>query len=51
MSGASEIQIAAGLDSLDQGPGLLVAGKLRRISGPAGYGIEVVASEFYTKVD
>lgn len=49
-SGASEAQIAEGLRSLFEGPGLLVAGKLREIRGPAGIGHEVVAREFYTKV-
>lgn len=49
-SGADAAQIEAGLGALYQGPGLLVAGARMRIRGPAGLGIELVASEFYTKV-
>ncbi len=50
-SGADADQIQTGLVALYQGPGLLLAGARRRIKGPAGIGIEIVASEFYTKVD
>jgi hypothetical protein len=50
-SGATPEQIAAGLESLVQGPGLLVVGKPRKITGPAGIGFEIVAREFYTKVE
>jgi hypothetical protein len=49
-SGATGDEIAEGLESLHQGPGLLVAGTVRRITGPAGHGRELVANEFYTKV-
>ena len=50
-SGADAEQIWKGLVALYQGPGLLVAGPRTRIRGPAGKGIEIVASEFYTKLD
>lgn len=49
-SGADPDELQAGYDALHQGPGLLVAGTRRRIKGPAGSGIEIVAREFYTKV-
>lgn len=50
-SGADAEQISKGLVALYQGPGLLVAGPRTRIRGPAGKGIEIVVSEFYTTVD
>jgi len=50
-SGATEEQVDHGFDELHSGPGLLVFGKHRRIKGPAGRGVELVASEFYTLVE
>jgi len=49
-SGATDEEIAAGFEALHD-DGLIIAGRLRRITGPAGKGRELVASEFYTKVD
>jgi Kazal-type serine protease inhibitor domain len=48
-SGATPAQIELGMTELYQGAGLLVAGKLEKIEGPAGEGQEVVAQEFYTR--
>ncbi len=50
-SGAGDDAIARGLDQLYSGPGLIAFGRLKRITGPAGRGRELVASEFYTKVE
>lgn len=50
-SGATSDQIAEGLRSLFEGPGLLVAGTARLVSGPAGFGTQLVAREFYTRVE
>ncbi len=49
-SDATSSEIQEGFDSLYQGPGLIAFGKTRKITGPAGSGRELVASEFYTKV-
>jgi len=49
-SDATSSEISYGLDSLYQGPGLIAYGETHRITGPAGSGRELVASEFYTKV-
>jgi hypothetical protein len=49
-SGATPEQIAAGLDALYQGDGLLVLGRNRLFSGPAGTGQRLVAQNFYIKV-
>ena len=48
-SGASDEEITQGFDALVSG-GLIVSGHLRRIKGPAGYGRELIAKEFYTPV-
>jgi hypothetical protein len=50
-SGAGPDQIAEGLRALFEGPGLLVAGTTRVVSGPAGFGNQLVAREFYTRVE
>lgn len=49
-SGATDPQIAEGMEALFSGPGLLAFGRLRTIEGPAGKGKELVTSEFYTRV-
>ena len=51
VSGANASQIETGLTALYQGAGLLVSGQLARITGPAGQGVQIVAREFYTKVE
>ena len=50
-SGADAKQLDDGYDALYQGAGLLVAGDRRPITGPAGQGVQIVAREFYTKVE
>jgi hypothetical protein len=50
-SGATQEEIGDALTDLHQGPGLIVFGRKRQIFGPAGQGIELVASEFYQKVE
>jgi hypothetical protein len=49
-SGASDREVELGFEALES-DGLLVAGVHRRIRGPAGKGKELVASEFYTRVE
>ena len=50
-SGATDEEIGLALDELYQGPGLIAFGRLRRITGPAGKGRELRATQFYTKVE
>jgi hypothetical protein len=48
-SGAGPAQVGSGLAELSAS-GILVAGTHRKVSGPAGTGRELVASEFYSRV-
>lgn len=49
-SDATPSELDEAQDALAEGPGLIVFGRTRKITGPAGIGRELVASELYTRV-